>query len=99
MAGLAVREDALRPVDARALQYSGAPASSRRHGRPAGARFGIRVLRYRRASTDGTRYAPSFPQCPRQDMRYAGRYDMLARNDKPHVRDNGWVEKRGSQEL
>ena len=37
--------------------------------------------------------------CPRQDIRYAGRYDMLARNDETHVRDNGWVEQRGSQEL
>ena len=42
--GMAVREDALRPVDARARQYSGAPASSRRHGHSAGARFGIESL-------------------------------------------------------
>jgi hypothetical protein len=63
--GMSVREDALRPVDARARQYSGAPASSRRHGHSAGARFGIRVLRYRRARTDATPYEPSFPHCVR----------------------------------
>ena len=58
---MAVREDAFRPVDACARQYSGAPASSPRHGHSAGARFGIRVLRYRCARTGGTRYEPSFP--------------------------------------
>ena len=42
--GMAVREDALRPVDARARQYSDGPASSRRHGHSAGARFGIESL-------------------------------------------------------
>ena len=56
--GMAVREDALRPVDARARQYSGAPASSRRHGHSAGARFGIRHLSV-------LRYEPSFPHCVR----------------------------------
>jgi hypothetical protein len=37
--------------------------------------------------------------CRRHDMRYDGWFDMLARNDEPHARDNVWVGKRGSQEL
>ena len=83
-------ERSLLPVDARALHYSCAPALSRRHGHSPGARFGIRVLRYRRRRTAAMPYEPSFP---RQDMRYDGRFDMLARNDEPPARDNGWVGK------
>ena len=36
---------------------------------------------------------------PRHDMRYDGRLNILARNDAAHARDNGWMGKRGSQEL
>ena len=34
---------------------------------------------------------------PRQGMRYDGLFDILARNDTAHARDNGWMGKRGSQ--
>ena len=36
---------------------------------------------------------------PKHDMRYDGRLNILARNDAAHARDNGWMGKRGSQEL
>ena len=36
---------------------------------------------------------------PRHDMRYDGRLNILARNDAAHAPDNGWMGKRGSQEL
>ena len=36
---------------------------------------------------------------PRHDMRYDGRLYILARNDAAHAPDNGWMGKRGSQEL
>ena len=36
---------------------------------------------------------------PRQDMLYDRWFDILARNDAAHARDNGCMGKRGSQEL